>query len=419
LAGVVADVELGEFGDELERAVESSRRGFGAFGGVLGDVGGDGAFGQFLAVVEVGGSDGADVELAAEGEGVGAAVDDRAVDADLGGGGFDGVGEEFGCGPCGWWGVASAGAVDADDCVEVDGSALLVFGDLGEGDAGVVAEAALAQACALGDLAAEVDREAPPEVTCVGVPEDGGFVVVGVGVERGAEGVVVLVVVEAAAAWAAVGAAVVDRAEARGGEGSEDARVSGDVFRGALAAAQSGGDQVEGVAAVDLGAGRTAGSAAVVAADEELAGGEAGRVEVLEGAADLAGCRVDGVFGAVAVEADGVGAAAEAGELAEDTGEGALRGQVREFRQGGRGGAGEDGVSLLTGSVGRNWPRGGVMLGRVPPPRRPMGFQRRLWSRSRERRTTAATATEMAVTATAARSAVRTTPPTTRATTVF
>ncbi len=106
-AGVVADVELGEFGGELQRPVESSRRGFGALGGVLGDVRGDGAFGQFLAVVEVGGSDGADVELAAEGEGVGASVDGRAVDT------------------------------------EVDGAALLVLGDLGEGDAGVVAEPAL------------------------------------------------------------------------------------------------------------------------------------------------------------------------------------------------------------------------------------------------------------------------------------
>ncbi|WP_405992305.1 hypothetical protein [Streptomyces sp. NBC_00986] len=50
---------------------------------------------------------------------------------------------------------------------------------------------------------------------------------------------------------------------------------------------------------------------------------------MVEDAADLAGCGVDVVFGAVAVEADGVGAAAEAGELAEDTREGALRGQVR------------------------------------------------------------------------------------------
>lgn len=101
----------------------------------------------------------------------------------------------------------------------------------------------------------------------MGVPEDGCFVVVGVGVEWGAEGVVFLGVVGAAAAGAAVGAAVVDGAEAGGGEGGEDAGVGGDVFGGALATSQTRGDQVEGVAAVDLGAGRTAGGAAVVAAD--------------------------------------------------------------------------------------------------------------------------------------------------------
>lgn len=164
-----------------------------------------------------------------------------------------------------------------------------------------------------------------------------------------------------------------DRAEARGGEGSEDARVGGDVFGGALAAAQSGGDQVEGVAAVDLRTRRTAGRAAVVAADQELAGGKVGRVEVVQDGADLAGCGVDVVLGAVAVEADGVAAAAEGGELAEDTGEGALCGQVRDFREWGRSGAGEDDFLLLAGSVGRNRPRGGVMLGRVPPPRWPEG----------------------------------------------
>jgi hypothetical protein len=50
---------------------------------------------------------------------------------------------------------------------------------------------------------------------------------------------------------------------------------------------------------------------------------------VVQDIADLPRRGVDVVFGAVAVEADGVGAAAEAGELAEDTREGALFGQVR------------------------------------------------------------------------------------------
>jgi predicted metal-dependent phosphotriesterase family hydrolase len=87
--------------------------------------------------------------------------------------------------------------------------------------------------------------------------------------------------------------------------------VCGDAFRDALAAAQAGGDQVEGVAAVDLGAGRATGGAAVVAADQEVTGREAGGVEAVEDVADLTGAGVDVVFGAVAVEADRVGAAAE------------------------------------------------------------------------------------------------------------
>ena len=177
------------------------------------------------------------------------------------------------------------------------------------------------------------------------VPENGRFVVVGVRVERRTERLVLLVVTVSAAAGPSAGWAIVDRAEARGGEGGEDAGVGGDVFGGALAAAQAGGDQVEGVAAVDLGAGRAAGGAAVVAADEELAGREVGGVEVLEDAADPAGCGVDVVLGAVAVEADRVGAAAEAGELAEDTGQGAVLRELREFRERGRCGAGEDGDS--------------------------------------------------------------------------
>ncbi len=274
-----------------------------------------------------------------------AAVDHRAVDAGLGRGGLDGVGEEFGGGPGRGRGVAAGRAVEADDRMEVDGAALLVLGDLGEGDPGVFAEPALGEARTLGDLSAQVGREAPPEGTGVRVPEDGGFVVVGVRVERGAEGGVVLVVADAAAAGAdgsgRAGGAVMDRAEAGGGEGGEDARVRGDVFGDALATAEARGDQVEGVAAVDLRAGR----AAVVAADEELAGGEVRRVEVVKDPADLSGGRVDVVLGAVAVEADRVGAAAESGELAEDTRQGAVRGELGQFRERGRGGTGEDGFS--------------------------------------------------------------------------
>lgn len=201
-AGVVADVELGEFGEEPQRPVQSSRGGLGTLGGVLGDVRGDGPLRQLLTAVEVGRADGADVELTAEGEGMGAAVDDRAVHASGGGGGPDGVGQQLGGGPGGRRGVAALGAVDADDGVEVDGPALLVLGDLGEGHPGVLVEGPLGEAGALGDFPAQVDGEAPPQRTGVRVPEHGRFVVVGVRVERGAEGGVVLVVEGATAAAA-------------------------------------------------------------------------------------------------------------------------------------------------------------------------------------------------------------------------
>ncbi|GAA2084624.1 hypothetical protein GCM10009801_45910 [Streptomyces albiaxialis] len=97
-------------------------------------------------------------------------------------------------------------------------------------------EFALGQPGVVGDFAAEVDGEAAPEHACVGVPEHRGFVVVAVGVEWGAEGGVVGGVAGAAAAGAGAGA-VVDWAEAGGGEGGEDAGVGGDLFRGAFAAA--------------------------------------------------------------------------------------------------------------------------------------------------------------------------------------
>ncbi|GAA3796382.1 hypothetical protein GCM10023083_34700 [Streptomyces phyllanthi] len=83
---------------------------------------------------------------------------------------------------------------------------------------------------------------------------------------------------------------------------------------------------------------------------------------MLEDAADLAGARVYVVLGAVAVEPDRVGAAAKAGELVHDARQGAVLGQLGQFRERGRGGAGEDGVLLLAVLVGRDGPRGGGCL---------------------------------------------------------
>lgn len=369
---MVRDPSLGQFGEEANRPVQGAGRRLGALGGVLRDVRGYGPLGQLLAAVEVSGSDGPDVELTPEGEGVGPAVDLRSVDACGGRSGTDGVGQQVGRCPGRGRVVAAFRAVEADDRVEVDGSTPLVFGDLGEGDAGVAAEGPLGEAGALGDLPAEVDREAPPEGTGVRVPENGRFVFVGVRVERGAEYGVLLVVVEAAAARAAVGTAVVDRAEAGGGERGEDARVGRDLLGGAFAAAQSGGDQVVGVAALGLGAGGTAGCAAVVAADEELTGGKGGGVQMAQDVADLAGGRVDGVLGAVAVEADGVGTATQAGELAGQLGHGAQRGQHGEFRQRGWSLPGDDGCSFRPFRWLRGTAPGRRDAWRRLPPRQPV-----------------------------------------------
>jgi hypothetical protein len=141
----------------------------------------------------------------------------------------------------------------------------------------------------------------------------------------------------------------------------------GDILRGALAAAEPSSDQVEGVASVGLGARRATVGAAVVAADEEVAGGQpVGRHPVQDGA-DLTRGGVEGVFGAVAVEADGVGAAAEPGELADKTREGAESGQGAEFGQRGRGCAGDDGLLRGLRFVEDGCRGGGCLAVSVPP----------------------------------------------------
>ena len=234
------------------------------------------------------------------------------------------------------------------------------------------------------------------------VPEDGGFVVVALRVQRGAEGWVVLRVVASAAAAAAAGP-VVDGAEGGGGEGGEDAGVLGDVSGRALAAAQAGRDEVVGVLAVDLGAGRAAGRAAVVAADEELAGRE-GRGRRLErGRFRRLPC---GRRWSVALHPDGPLQPPRPESWRRSTGQGAAWARAASSRERGRGGAGKCG-SPSDGHFGRGGPPGRRVRDSVG---RPGGAGRRSAAvvlRSRERRTTAATATEMAVMATAARSAER------------
>ena len=201
--------------------------------------------------------------------------------ADGGGGVADGV-FEVGDGDGGWWrgdGVRVGGvvAVEAEQDVEVDRAAGLVFGGFAVRDADRVHQAVLAvpagdpdggHAPLAGELA-EVAFDgllgAPPQFPGLVVPHDVGVVVVAVRAQRLAEPGVVAVVageagscggrVRAAAGLAAgvaglgparaagpVGAGVladwagVDGAEGRGGEGGEDGGVGGDGGGDAFAA---------------------------------------------------------------------------------------------------------------------------------------------------------------------------------------
>jgi len=65
----------------------------------------------------------------------------------------------------------------------------------------------------------------------------------------------------------------VDGTERGRGQGDEDAGVLGDGGGDALAAGEPGADELVGVGAVDLGAGRAAGGAAGLAGDRQDAAG--------------------------------------------------------------------------------------------------------------------------------------------------
>ena len=188
-----------------------------------------------------------------------------------GGGGLgDGVAQQGGGEERAGWLAGVAGGVEADDGVEVDDAACLVFGDLDVADRDDVAELGEGQAGEAGEVAGQVGGEPAPQVTGVGVEQHGGGVVVAVGTQRAAKQGVVVGVAARAGDVAAVRAAAllvvasrsagqhglaalapgVDRAEGGGGEGGEHARVGGDGRRDALAAGQSGADELAGVALV-------------------------------------------------------------------------------------------------------------------------------------------------------------------------
>jgi hypothetical protein len=293
----------------------------GSLGGVLGDVPSHGGGGdRFTGGEDV---DRTDVQLLAEAEVVPSRLaGTRSSDVDLGGRVLDGGLQRVEGGPVGWLGGGSVGSVEAEYGVEVDQSASLVFGDFGVGESEGLGEAAAGYLAEVGEFAADLHGEAVPELSGVGLPQDRAAVVVAVGAQRFAEARVLRLVafvagqgptVRAGAACAPgsaaqLGAVVlvagVDGAEAGGGEGGEDPGVRGDAVGGVFSADQSGADELEGVAAVELGAGGADGGAPVAARDQE------GGVVAGVGVQDLAAGGVYGVGGSDQV--DRVGAAAEA-----------------------------------------------------------------------------------------------------------
>jgi len=182
-----------------------------------------------------------------------------------------------------------------------------------------------------GEVAFDGLLGAPPQFAGVVVPHGVGGVVVAVHAQRLTQLGVSDTVTGEAHVWAAMltGAAVaagvagfgtagavgpvgagvvaddagVNGAERRGGEGGEDGWVGGDGFRDAFAAGQAGADELVGVAAVGLGAGRAGRGAAVAAG---LVNHPVRHAEGGYRAQQLAGARVDDPQ--ISVQADGVGA---------------------------------------------------------------------------------------------------------------
>ena len=119
-------------------------------------------------------ADGPGVGLGAEAEPYRCAR--RVGDESDGPGGLgDGVAEQGGAVAGGWWLVARAGGVEADDGVEVDDAAGLVFGDFDVADTQDGPQCFLGYACVVGELAGQVGGEPAPQVSGVGVEQDGGF----------------------------------------------------------------------------------------------------------------------------------------------------------------------------------------------------------------------------------------------------
>ena len=91
-----------------------------------------------------------------------------------------------------WWLVVGAGAVEADECVEVDDAAALEFRDFHKRDPASPAELGCSEAGPVGEGATQSDGESAPQFRGVPVERDMRRVVVTVGADGLPEARVVL-----------------------------------------------------------------------------------------------------------------------------------------------------------------------------------------------------------------------------------
>jgi hypothetical protein len=198
--------------------------------------------------------------------------------------------------------VGSGRSVEAYDGMDVGGRPLLILGDAGEGEPGMVSEARLYEAGRGGEAPPYVDDEPVPQLGCVCVPENVAGVVVALGTQRladdrnvrgmdgsAAERTAVLAGAAAAARSAGLPCPV-DGTEGRGGQRDEEPGSVADRRGDVLAAEETRADEVEGVPGMEAGARWADGCASVAAADEEAFTGLMAGVVVAE---DLASCRVE------------------------------------------------------------------------------------------------------------------------------
>src|SRR5699024_192440 len=191
--------------------------------------------------------------------------------------------------------------IEPDKCVQVDRPALLILADLGELHTEEIPRGLLAHSEARGDEAAQTDREPPPQLGAVPLPDRLPFVVVAVRAQRLTDpGVVSIVVLDAptratvlAQTRRSVDGALprlstgtsrrVHSAERRCGQSEEHQRVRGDALRDPLVpAGHPCGEEVPHVALVLMRARRAMGGPPVAATDVENTDREVAAVERLE-----------------------------------------------------------------------------------------------------------------------------------------